>query len=124
MDSTSYPQQQATASAAPASARRLTIWEQIAERASEWVGGTLIDCDDDPFCEPMPEGGTRTVITAMRVRPNGDDGFYFEVDGEAFTCGGSTRYLGVAGASRFGDGFEFRNAFGGHEWHILKPEGR
>jgi hypothetical protein len=98
---------------------RLSIWERIAAQSADWIGGTLIDCDDDPMVANV-EGGARTRITGVVWKPNGADSMFFAVDGEDFSCGGDRKYIGVVGASRYGDGFELRG-YGGHEFHMLKP---
>jgi hypothetical protein len=94
-----------------------SIWARMAERSDEWVGGTLIDCDNDPLVD-TPEGGFRTRITGLTWKPNGDS-MYFTVEGEDFSCGADRRWLGVS-ASAYGDGFRF-SGYGGHEFHMLRP---
>ena len=104
----------------PKETPRKTIWEQFVEQKARYVGGTLIDLDDDPLCGQMPEGGYRTVITDMSLPPNGN-GFLFSVDGKDFNCAGATQYLGVYGKSEYGDGFALINTFGGHRWDFIAP---
>ena len=104
---------------------RKTIWQRIAEQQDRYIGGTLIDLGDgDPLFGPVPSGGFRTTITALRERPNGDSGDrYFEVIGERFGCGGSAQYLGVRGVSQYGPGMALENSCTNHRWDIVERHG-
>ena len=96
------------------------MWSEIvASRA--FVGGWLVDYGDSQDRRMVPGYPFVTRIRALELSKNRE---WFEVNGEDFTCGGSTKYLDVTGSPEFGcpkGGLPLRNPFMGHEFHILPP---
>lgn len=96
------------------------MWQQLVDRQTEWVGGTLVDFGDSQdraiFPDELP---ARTRIVEFELTPT-----QFNVRGENFSCGGGREYLGIVGTPRFpidGNGLAIEG-YGGHEFHILKPK--
>lgn len=99
------------------------MWQQFIDKKEEWIGGKLIDRGD--IFDVMhgmadPDDPAVTVIKDIRLKPNGKDGAFFQVEGEDFTCGGSVEYLGISGGIEVENGICLAG-YGGHKWIIQKP---
>jgi hypothetical protein len=66
------------------------MWQQFVDKKSEWVGGSLINVD-------KIMGSAETVITDVRLVPNGKESAMIEFVGEDFTCSCDVRYCGIGG---------------------------
>lgn len=101
--------------------RNYKLWGQIIERKDEWIGGRLVEFDGDwsgDFVE--------TVITDIRLVPNGSDSAWFEVVGENFSCGFDARSGGVdcgSGSIKHPDNCLPFYGMGGLRFRIFRKEG-
>ena len=98
------------------------MWQELADSQELWIGGTLIDYGDAADRRLLGVEPAKTKIIGIRFA----HGKWFEVVGENFSCGGDRSVLGLTGNSSFpkpGNGLMFRG-YGGHEWHIEKPQQR
>src|ERR1035437_1831959 len=79
------------------------LWSQFVEKKDEWIGGILEELEDSfprlsMYQNPDtldPLNFRQQKITDIRLEPNGKDNAYFSVDGEDYSCGGSTDCLGI-----------------------------
>lgn len=94
------------------------LWGQFVEKKSEFIGGVLEDHDNS-----FPATGeiTPTRIKDIRLEPNGADEASFIVEGNDYTCAGSTSCLGVSGRGE--PGWITLCGYGGHTWRFRKPSG-
>ena len=90
------------------------LWSQFVERKDEWIGGILQDFGDS-FDKGMGFDGSKTEITDIELRPNGDEGAFFEVCGKDFGCGFATEVGGVCAGD---EGWITFSGYGGHKWRI------
>jgi hypothetical protein len=100
--------------------KQYPLWSQFVERKDEWIGGLLHDegdAIDKMLCDPVGP----TIITDIKLEPNGADSAYFLVDGEDYSCGFDVRYGGVIGGAKGKDWISF-SGYGGHTWHIKQRE--
>lgn len=101
-----------------------TIWEQLLAKKHEFIGGLLIDLDNDPLGRPMPAGGFRTTITDITLtppKPGAVYGPYFEVHGADFICGGATAFLAVEGREPLVPNAITLIGYAGHQWEFAPP---
>ena len=100
--------------------RKYTLWNQFVDKKNEYIGGILEDHDNDPLCKP---GIGKTVITDIRLEPNGESSAYFSVDGKDFGCGFDVRVGGIDGSfSDAKNGWIGFRGYGGHQWRIQRKE--
>lgn len=78
------------------------LWGQFVEKKAQWIGGTLQDHE----CEES------TIITDIRLEPNGKDSAMFTIKGEAYSCAFDVRYGGVGGCPVLEEGIAFSTQFG------------
>lgn len=95
--------------------KEYALWGQFIEDKAQWIGGTLQELQDSfpTIGEPPPP----TKITDIRLEPNGKDDAMFTVEGEDYSCAGSTEFLGVTAGEK---GWITLYCYG-HEWRIKKP---
>jgi hypothetical protein len=94
------------------------MWSQFADRAAEWIGGTLEDFGD--HMDRALGGATHmtTRIIGIVLEPNGTDSACFRVQGEDFDCAFDVRYGGIVGGET---GWMTFSGYGGHTWRIQQP---
>lgn len=109
----------------------MSIWQQIAERKVEWIGGQLVE-DGGSSVSPSeraflgmdqnaPDEGTK--IVDIEFLKNGKDSMKFMVYGENFSCGFDVHFGGVNGSHPMSrEGWLCLSGYGGHSWRIKKPE--
>lgn len=71
-----------------------TIWEQFVKQKDKWIGGTLVDLDDE-FGEPPAQ--TEITDIVLFELPNQYGCIWFEVIGKDYGCGFNTGYGGIKG---------------------------
>lgn len=82
------------------------LWSQFVHRKSEWLGRRLQD------------GEAETVITDIRLTPNGDDSAFFSVVGKDFTCGFDVKFGGITDGET---GWLTFSGYNNHMWRIESP---
>ncbi len=95
---------------------RKTIWEQLVDRKSEFIGKRLQDFGDsmDRSMGLAGEGGETTIIEDLQYQQEASYNC-FEVVGKDFTCSFNTKYGGVGGGE---PGWLTFYGYGGHKWRI------
>ena len=58
--------------------RYYPLWQQFIDEKDRWIGGKMVEMDG-PTIE--------TVITGMKLEPNGAESAFFTVEGKDFNCG-------------------------------------
>jgi hypothetical protein len=66
---------------------RKTIWEQIVDNKSKYIGKKLVDTDMGIYSE--------TEITDIKFEDNPDN-CYFTIVGKEFSCGFDIKYGGIS----------------------------
>lgn len=93
------------------------LWSQFVERKKEWVGGVLEDFGDAMDAAlGLSDGPVTTIITDIKLEPNGDNSAFFSVVGEDFTCGFDVGVGGIGGQQE--DGWLTFSGYAGHKWRI------
>ena len=92
--------------------KQYPLWSQFVERKEEWIGGILEELEDS---YPQIGDSGKTIITDIKLEPNGKESACFSVDGEDFGCGGCTTVLGVTAGE---EGWITFSGYGGHTWRI------
>ncbi len=93
------------------------LWSQFIERKDEWIGSVMEDLGDNMDRQMGIESIT-TKITAIDLRPNGDDSAFFEISGEEYSCGFDVKYGGVMAGD---EGWITFSGYLGHTWRIKQP---
>tara|TARA_R110000772_G_C13310268_1_gene440135 strand:- start:38720 stop:39154 length:435 start_codon:yes stop_codon:yes gene_type:complete len=94
------------------------MWGQFVEKSDQFVGGTLEDFGDG-MDRRLGMENTQTKITSIKLKPNGDDSAYFQVEGEDFSCGFDVQYGGIAGGE---EGWITFSGYMGHKWRMKTSE--
>lgn len=96
---------------------KFPMWSQFVEKKKSFIGGVLQELQDS-WPRVSDEESTKTVITDIRLTPNGEESAFFEVIGKDYSCGGSTSVLGITAGEN--DWITF-SGYGGHKWRITTP---
>jgi hypothetical protein len=84
------------------------LWSKFVWGKEDFIGGILEELSPSPAV---------TLITDIRLTPNGADSAAFHVDGEDFGCGGDVKYTGITGGE---EGWLTFSGYGGHRWRIKR----
>lgn len=75
------------------------LWSQFVEKKKQWIGGVLQDFGDrmDRLLKIADKNGMTTIITDIKLEPNGEESVWFEITGEKFNCGFDVGHGGING---------------------------
>lgn len=99
------------------------MWDDLVKQKEKWIGGKLMDYGDSMDRRLFKEGTFPSETTIVDIELTDEQ---ISIKGEGFSSGGSRKYIGIVGSSQFGypkNGLVF-NGYGGHEFHIIKPNER
>ena len=97
--------------------KKYPLWGQFVEKKDEWIGGELID-GGDSFDILLGFSPMKTIITDIKLRPNGKDSAFFTVIGKDFECGFDVSVGGISSEQE--DGYLVFYGYMGHKWKIKK----
>lgn len=83
------------------------MWSQFVEKKDQFIGRKLEDFQDGM--------NAVTVITDIRLEPNGPESAAFYIDGEDFTCGFDVYYGGITAGDK---GWLTFSGYGDHIFRI------
>lgn len=84
--------------------------DHFVETKNKYIGGRLVECDMGIFLE--------TIITDIKLEPNGSDSAFFSIVGEKFTCGFDVNYGGPSNHKPFGTDLIHFGGYGSHMFAI------
>ena len=99
------------------------LWQQFVDKKDKWIGGTLTDYGDsmDRSMGISSPKGNNTIITDIKLLPNGTESAWFEITGDKFSCGFDVGHGGISGDQKDSNKGNITFAgYGGHTFIIKK----
>lgn len=94
------------------------MWQQMVDEKHKLVGAKLTDYGDSIDRKLLGVELASTIVTDVKLEPNGEDSKFFSIVGKDFTCGFDVHTGGIDG-SNCKDGVMAFAGYGGHRFEVI-----